>query len=54
MRQTALKSIEVIDVGEELADDQHRPAIGKNLRRAGDRAILAVLVHSLGRNAHWP
>jgi len=45
MRKTALKLIEVIHVGKKLADDKHRPSIGKNLCRTCDRAILAVKVH---------
>jgi hypothetical protein len=45
MRQTTLKAIEVVHVCKELADNQHRPAIGKDLRRTGDRAVLAVKVH---------
>ena len=46
MRKTALKVIEVIHVGKKLADDQDCPAIGKNLRRTCDRAILAIKVHA--------
>jgi hypothetical protein len=46
MRKTALKLIEVIHVGKKLADDQDCPAIGKNLRRTCDRAILAIKVHA--------
>ena len=45
MRQAAFELIEVINIGEKLADDQHGPAVGKDLSRACDRAILAIEVH---------
>ena len=39
--------------GEQLPDDQRRPAIGQDLRRARDRAVLPVRCHapSVGRGA---
>jgi hypothetical protein len=40
--QAALELVEVADVGQELAHDQHRPAIGEDLGRARHRTVLAV------------
>ncbi|MEA2939081.1 MAG: hypothetical protein QOC56_2585 [Alphaproteobacteria bacterium] len=45
MRKSAFKLIEVIHLGKKLADDKHRPSIGKNLCRTCDRTILAIKVH---------
>ena len=33
------------DIGQQLADDEHSPAVGKELRRSGDRTVLAVNLH---------
>jgi hypothetical protein len=45
VRKTALEFVEVINVGKQLADDEHSPAVGKDFRRSRHRAILAVTVH---------
>jgi hypothetical protein len=45
--QAALELVEVADLGQQLAHDQHRPAIGEDLRRARHRTVLAVQVHGL-------
>jgi hypothetical protein len=42
VRKAALEFVEVGHVGEKLANGQYRPAVGKELRRARDRAVLAV------------
>ena len=36
---------EAAHIGEQLANDQRRPAISEDLRSAGDGTVLAVLVH---------
>jgi hypothetical protein len=46
VRKTALKFVEVIDVGKQLADDEHGPAVGKDFRRSRHGTILAVTVHN--------
>ena len=35
------------DIGQQLADDEHSPAVGKELRRSGNRTVLAVNLHRL-------
>ena len=45
VRKTALEFVEVFYVREKLTDDEHGPAIGKNLSCACYRAILAIQVH---------
>ena len=41
-RKAAIEVIEMSDIGQQLADDEHCPAVGKELRRASDRTVLAV------------
>jgi hypothetical protein len=45
VRKTALKFVKVINVGKQLADDEHSPAVGEDFRRSRHRTILAVTVH---------
>src|SRR3954452_10686408 len=45
VRKTAFEFVEVFYVGKKLTDDEHGPAIRKNLGRACYWAILAVQVH---------
>ncbi len=33
------------DIGQQLADHDYSPAVGKELRRSGDRTVLAVNLH---------
>jgi hypothetical protein len=43
--KTALKFVEVINVGKKLANDEYGPAVGKDFRCSRHGAILAVTVH---------
>lgn len=43
--QAPLELVEVTDIGQEFADYEHRPAIGKDFRCARDRTVLAIEVH---------
>ena len=43
--KTALELVEVVNVGEGLADDQQRPAISEDLCCSRNRTILPVGVH---------
>ena len=45
VRKAALELVEVINVGEKLADDEDGPAVGEDLRRTRHGAVLAVPVH---------
>jgi hypothetical protein len=46
VRKTALKFVEVINVGKQLADYEHSPSVGKDFRRSRHGTILAVTVHN--------
>jgi hypothetical protein len=35
------------DIGEQLADDEYSPAVGKELRRSGHWTVLTVNLHVL-------
>jgi hypothetical protein len=43
--KTALKLVEMIDVGQKLADDEHGPTVGEDFRCSGHRAVLSITVH---------
>jgi hypothetical protein len=45
--KTALKLVEMINVGKKFADDEHRPAVGENFRRPGHRTVLSIAVHGV-------
>jgi hypothetical protein len=44
--EPAVQVVEVVGAGQKLADDERRAAVGEDLRRTGDGAVLAVPVQA--------